>query len=44
MATGLPLIYTQYGKPYASTYAFAEEMLRRQVVTLGRKADCELNV
>ncbi|KAK4688998.1 hypothetical protein P7C73_g1117, partial [Tremellales sp. Uapishka_1] len=42
--TGLELPYLQYGKPQKATYAFAEEMLRRDMKRLGRDPSAPLNV
>ncbi|EIW67341.1 hypothetical protein TREMEDRAFT_33906, partial [Tremella mesenterica DSM 1558] len=42
--TGLDLTYTQYGKPYHETYAFAEKMLRQHIKGMGRDPSERLNV
>ncbi|ORY35621.1 HAD-like domain-containing protein [Naematelia encephala] len=42
--TGRDLEYTQFGKPHATTYRFAEAMLRRHLSSLGRDPESPLNV
>lgn len=39
--TGQPLPYTQFGKPYPFTYAFAHGMLRDYLREIGRSSDAE---
>lgn len=42
--TGCKLPYTQIGKPFKTTYDFAERMLRRRLDEMGRASDGDLNV
>jgi hypothetical protein len=42
--TGTQFAYTQFGKPHAATYAFAEKMMRRHLNIMGRDPDGGLNV
>lgn len=42
--TGCALPYTQIGKPFKTTYDFAERMLRRRLDEMGRPSRGELNV
>ena len=42
--TGADLPYTQLGKPYTSTYAFADAMLRRHLGDLGDDPEKNLKV
>ena len=42
--TGCALPYTQIGKPFKTTYDFAERMLRRRLNEMGRPSGGELNV
>ncbi|KAL7423421.1 hypothetical protein Q5752_001001 [Cryptotrichosporon argae] len=37
--TGLDLPFTQYGKPHAPTYAFADDMLRQHAAAIGANAE-----
>lgn len=42
--TGSELQYTQFGKPYEPTYAFADKMLRRHLKEAGLSDTTPLNV
>jgi ribonucleotide monophosphatase NagD (HAD superfamily) len=42
--TGCSLPYTQIGKPFKTTYDFAERMLRRRLEEMGRPSEGALNV
>ena len=42
--TGAELPYTQFGKPYESTYTFADKMLRRHLSDLKEDPEEQLSV